>query len=129
MITMDNKQFEGNEFAIQIMAKGNFVDTAAAPGKVFIVEAITIRLNWVALNEWLLSSMSNVRECYKDGTEGDAEWEAHKVEYKQKREAVRNKIISDLGISEGSVCIEQAHSEVFTVVNCRECLKKETVEA
>jgi len=63
--------------------------------------------------------MLNCRDCYEAGAKGDAEWEAHKVEYKNKRAAVKGNIISDLGIDteKGSVSITQAIAEVFTVVN------------
>ena len=80
MIIMDNTQFEGNEFALQIIAKGGFIDTGQ-PDKAYAVEATIIRLNHIALNEWLSSEMFNSRNCYIDGPEGDAEWEAHKAVY------------------------------------------------
>lgn len=109
-----NVNFEGNEFALQVIAKGSYVDNGSGGGKSFLIETTIIRLNHIALNAWLLSIMSNCRECYNT----DEEWEAHKAEYAERREAAKAQIIDALGIDadKGSICITQSLSEVFTVV-------------
>jgi hypothetical protein len=109
--------FEGNEFAIQVIAKGSYVDNGSGGGKSFLIETTTIRMNHVALNAWILSTMFNFRECY----ETDKEWEAYKAEKESQSKAVNSQIIDALGIKidadKESVCITQSLSEVFTVVH------------
>lgn len=118
---MKSKVFEGNEFALQVVCKGAYVDNGTFPDSSYLVETITIRLNHIAQNAWILSNMRNTRDCYEDGAKGDAQWEAHKAEYKARRETWREKIICDLEIDQnaGSVSITQSQSEVFTVVHIR----------
>jgi hypothetical protein len=120
--TMEQNNFEGNKFALQVISKGAFVDDGTGNGSSYLVEVTTIRLNHIALNAWILSDCMNCRECYEDGAEGDAQWEAHKAEYKARREAWNAKIVEALGIDPeaGSVCITQSLSEVFTIVHIRE---------
>jgi len=114
---MEKANFESNEFLIQLMAKGGFVDNGAGDDNSYLVEAYTIRLNHIALNAWILSETMNHRECY----DTDQEWEAHKAEYKARREAVNKKIIEALGVDRntGSVSITQSQSEIFAVVHIR----------
>lgn len=108
------KKFEDNNFAIQLLAKGSFVDNGTGNEKSFLVEAFTIRLNHIALNAWIMSETMNCRECY----DSNHEWEDHKAEYKAKREAWNKQIIDILNIDSdtGSVSITQSQSEVFAVV-------------
>ncbi len=107
-----------NEFAIQLMAKGSFVDSGVGNGCLYLVEAFTIRLNHIALNAWILSEMMNSRDCYST----DEEWEAHKTECKIKRKAVRDQILKTLGINPDTegISITQVQSEVFTIVRISE---------
>jgi len=109
------KKFENNNFSIQLMAKGSFVDNSIENDSLYLVEAFTLRLNHVALNAWILSEMFNTCDCY----ETDEEWEAHKAEYKERRDEFNKQIIEALEIdkNEGSVSITQSQSEVFTVVH------------
>jgi len=123
MITMNNERFESKEFAIQIISKGAFVDNGTWVDSSYLVEATTIRLNHIALNDWILSECHNCRECYEDGEKGDTQWKAHKTEYEERRKAWKARIIEALKIEidpdRESVCITQAQSEVFTVVHIR----------
>lgn len=110
-----------DDFALQIIARGSYLDAEAGGGATYMVEAITIRLNHVALQAWLLSETMNSRDCYEDGKIGDAQWKSHQEEYNRRREAVTDQILDALGINidpgnEG-VSITQAQSEVFTVVH------------
>lgn len=118
MIAMNNEQFESGEFAIQVMARGSFVDTACGKNN-FVIEATTIRLNHIALNEWNGSQNHNCRECYEDGPDGDLEWEAHKKERTERFDSWTRKIKNDLGISpdDKGITITQAQAEVFSVVH------------
>lgn len=107
-----------NEFAIQLMAKGSFVDSGVGNGCSYLVEAFTIRLNHIAMNAWILSEMMDSRDCYST----DDEWEAHKVEYKAKRKSVHELILKALDIdpNAGGISIKQVQSEVFSVVRISE---------
>jgi len=117
---MTNKSFEGNDFVIQVITKGSFVDNAGG-GKSFLVEATTIRLNHVALNAWIMSNTMNCRECY----DTKEEWETYEAEIAERRKAWTAQIVEALEInsSKGSVSITQSQSEVFTVVHISECAK------
>lgn len=114
-----NVNFEGNDFALQIIAKGAFVDNGSGGGKSFLIETTVIRLNWVALNEWLLSTTFNSRSCYETAEE----WEAHKMQYEEKHAAVKKKIVDAVeGIideNKESVNVSQSQSEVFTLVHIK----------
>lgn len=105
-------------FEIQLLAKGSFIDSATGNNRVYLVEAFTIRLNYVALNDWFLSQTSNCRECY----DTDEEWEAHKAEYETRREQWNKRVVSALGIDPEAkgVNIAQVVSEVFAVVHIKE---------
>jgi len=113
---MENKNFEGNDFVVQVIAKGEFVDNAGG-GCSFLVEATTIRLNHIALNAWIMSNTMNCRECY----DTNEEWEAYEAEIAERRKAWTAQIVEALGIdsTKGSVSITQSQSEVFTVVHIR----------
>lgn len=116
-------KFEGNEFALQVISKGAFVDNGTWVDSSYLVEATTIRLNHIALNAWILSECLNTRDCYEDGEKGDIEWEAHKAEYEERRKAWKAQIFEALGLEvdpdKESVCITQSQSEVFTVVRIK----------
>lgn len=107
-------KFESNEFALQVIAQGSFVDTAEEPGKAYQVEACTVRLNCVALGEWLGCYREPCRECF----EAKAEWEAAKVEQEANLKAWEEKVKDILGLTDcDGVTISRAQSEVFTVVH------------
>jgi hypothetical protein len=110
--------FEGDEFTIQVIAKGSFVDRGKEDGNSYLIEVFTLRLNHVALNAWILSGTFNCRECYNT----NEEWEAHKAKYKAKREVWNKQITEIVGINPdtGSISITQSQSEVFTVVHIQE---------
>lgn len=116
-------KFEGNEFEIQLMSKGSFVDNGYGHVPAFLIEAFTIRLNHIALNDWVMSEMMNVRECY--GT--NEEWEEHKTEIKEKHETWNRRIIEalDIDLKAGSASITQSKSEIFTVVYIRKIAQEE----
>ena len=105
------------KFEVQLLSKGSFIDDATGTDKLYLVETYTVRLNYVALNEWILSKCLNQRECY----ETDEEWEAHVAEYKVKRSLWNGKVTDALDIDPetGSVSITQAQSEIFAVVHIR----------
>lgn len=109
------KNFEGNEFAIQVVANGSYIDDGSGGGKSFVIDTTVIRMNHIALNAWILSETLNCRECY----ETNEEWEEHKTEYAEKRKTVKRQIIEALGIDQnnGSISITQSQSEIFTIVH------------
>lgn len=116
------------KFAVEVIARGAYIDQPyGGEDECFIINTITIRLNHVALNEWILSQMLNVRECYEAGEKGDREWEEHKAEYKRRGEEWKAKVLAALDIKaepeQESITITQALSEVFTIVRIREIKK------
>jgi hypothetical protein len=119
MITYENKDFEGNHFALQVITRGSYVDSGVNPEKLFVIETTTIRLNYVALNDYYGSIDNNCREVYKDGEYGDQEYEEYKTKCAERHAEWERKIKSAIGIDEAdkSIFITQAHSEVFTVVH------------
>jgi hypothetical protein len=114
------KNFEDDNFAIQLMAKGSFIDNGTGSDCSYLVEAFTLRLNHIALNAWILSETFNCRECY----DTNDEWEVHKAEYNERRNVWNKQIVDILEIDSdaGSVSITQSQSEVFTVVHIRKIL-------
>lgn len=54
--------FSGNDFQVQIIARGTCEDQDA--GRVYGVETITLRVNNIAQNEWYNANGSNCRDCY-----------------------------------------------------------------
>lgn len=118
-------KFEGNDFVVQVIAKGAFIDNGTGNGKSYMIEATTIRLNHIALNDWILSECFNTRDCYEDGQEGLAQWGEHKAECAERRKVWKAQILEALEIesTKGSVSITQSQSEVFTVVCISECAK------
>ena len=108
-----------DKFGIQLLSKGSFFDTDSDTDRPsYLVEVYTVKLNHIALNEWLLSECLNSRDCY-DTSE---EWGKHKAEFRAKREVWNRKFLAALGISPEArgVSITQAFAEVFTVVHIRE---------
>lgn len=98
-----------NEFSFEIATEGQFVDQG------YLVKTIVIRLNSVAMNEFILSDILNCRECY--GTEN--EWQDYKAKKMKKREDWDNKILRKFGFEKNdknSFCIAENISEIFTVV-------------
>ena len=115
---MRQNNFETNTFAIQVVAKGFYIDDGVGNGKSYLINTYVIRLNHVALNDWILSEIMSSPDAF----EGREKWEEHKARYKTRRETWNAKIIDSLGIDShtGSICISQSQSEVFTVVHIAE---------
>ncbi len=67
-------KFEGNGFALQVISKGAFVDNGTGNGSSYLVEVITIRLNHIALNAWILSECFNTRDCYNHADICNIRW-------------------------------------------------------
>lgn len=119
---MNKKNFDSNEFQLDLISRGAYVDNGSSPEKSYLIETTVIRLNWVALNAWVLSITSNCRDCY----ETNEEWEAHRTMMGKKHDAVKTQIIDLLRVdpATGSVCITQSQSEIFTVVHISEITPK-----
>jgi len=118
MIATENNIFKGDKFAIQVIAKGSYIDNGVGDGSSYTVEATTIRLNHVALNKWSGTHQFNCRNVYADGPEGDAEYDAYKARVQQQLDFFNAQIMSDLRINpdQGGILITQSQAEVFTVV-------------
>jgi hypothetical protein len=116
---MKKSDFEGNDFALQVISRGSYVDSGANPEKLFVIETTTIRLNYAALNDYHGFINCNCRGVYKDGEDGDREYDEYKAKCEERRAEWERKIKSAVGIDEAdtSLFITQAHSEVFTAVH------------
>lgn len=97
----------GQRFGFEIVTEGSFVSED------YTVSTIVVRLNGIALNEYICSDLLNSRETY--GT--DKEYE----EYKQKKNAERKqwerKILDGLKFTQDTgYSITRSVSEIFTAV-------------
>jgi hypothetical protein len=118
----------GKEFDFEVIARGAFITdlrSGAHPDALFRVEAINLRLNNVAFNDYIMSTVDyiermkvyNVLEGYPDGEEGDKRFELHKKECKHRREVWEKNIIDRLGLEIAEkIIIKQTYAEIFTVV-------------
>ena len=116
---MANEIFRKDEFAISVITKGGFFDNDPGfNGKQYKVDTYVIRLNHIALNEWIMSEANNWPECY----ETREEYDAYLAEKKAQREALERKIAAAVGIVPGlgGVTITKNVSEIFTVVHIYE---------
>lgn len=108
-------EFDGKEFAVQVIAKGSFVDKPSEGGKTYLVETATVRVNHVALREWYKSISFVDREWF--GTE--EEWEHCKAERRALLQEFREKLGAVVGFAPGpgkeNINVEQVVSEVFAV--------------
>lgn len=114
-----NEIYRKNDFAIQVVAKGSFLDSDPGyGGKVYEVETATIRLNHVAMDEWIFAQATNDRECY----DADEEWKQYLAEKKKRAGEFEKKIADALGFdtSMARVNVSQVVSEVFGVAYIRE---------
>ncbi len=115
---------DDEKFAVNVIARGSYIDQPYGDNDDrYRVEVVVVRLNHVALNEWLMTHDHNSRECYANGLIGDCEWAVHLDEKTQSAEAWKLKLLAATGIKlkpEGEgISITQAQSEVFTVVRIR----------
>lgn len=111
----ENRVFEEGGFALRVLSVGSYIDDGCGNGKLYQVEATTVRLNPAAYNEWLLCHTSPDRDVYETA----GEWEAAKLENTKRFDAWTKSVLSALGLCTftGSVCVTNAHAEVFTVVH------------
>lgn len=111
---MGNKFFEGKEFAVQVIAKGAFVDQPSEGGKTYLVETATVRLNHVALGEWQQAFVIGCNDC-----KNREQWERYKKAKLGLRKAFKEKLARAVGFAPGpgkeNINVEQVVSEVFAV--------------
>jgi len=104
--------------AVEVIAKGSFLDTKTYAESGFIVETTTVRANSETLMAWHDTKLINCRNVYQDGIEGDDEWTTYQAgkEYKAKhwREAILKLLNIDPALD--GTTIHHALAEVFTVV-------------
>ncbi|MGN1367940.1 MAG: hypothetical protein ACI4WX_03655 [Aristaeellaceae bacterium] len=111
------KQFEGNEFAVEVLSRGSFVD-ATYPDKVYQVEAMTLRVNWVAMNDFNVFSVIMDREDFST----DAEYGEYNTKLAQARLEWRENLIHAIGLdeSQGTIYVMKVISEIFAVCQMTE---------
>lgn len=116
-----NEIFRKNEFAVQVIARGAFLDNDPGyGGKVYQVETATIRLNHIALNEWLCNQANRCREDF----DTDKEWAAYMDRQRNITNELDRKIAAAAGFppipDNANVNVQQVISEVFAVAYIHE---------
>ena len=96
----------GDDFGFEIITEGNFEDQG------FCISTIMIRLSCTAMNEWLMSRVSNIHMY-----ETKQEQKTYKAQKEAMRAAWERKILDKLKFTgETGYSITQSVSEIFTVV-------------
>lgn len=107
--------FDGKEFAVQVIAKGSFVDRPSEGGKTYLVETATVQVNHVALREWYKGISFVDREWF----DTEEEWEHCKAERRALLQEFKEKLGAAVGFDPGpgkeNINVEQVVSEVFAV--------------
>lgn len=118
--------FETDEFAVEVVSKGAFIDkvTSHHGDSIFLIETAVIRLSPKALNMWLEGNhLSNDRDCY----DTEEEYQAYVSKKKAVKEECDELIKKALGF-DGHCTITQNVSEIFTVVKIRKSLERSGYE-
>lgn len=121
-----NEIFSKNEFAIEIIAEGSFVDVPGGlSDSVYQVETKTIRLNHIALDEWDRSEIVEELEDF----ETRVEYHNYIDEKMELRANFKSKLRQAMGYDDWSTfVIERVLSEIFTVVAIRDITKSSDAE-
>jgi hypothetical protein len=124
MITADNKKFESKEFAMQVIARGGFVDFCSGSGKTYYVDTVNLRANHIMSNGYFKSGFSNGND-WEASYETKEEWEKEKHAAEERRKIWEEKVKSDLktiipNIYDGTCFITKVQSEVFAVMHVYE---------
>lgn len=96
-------------FDFEVITEGNFIDSEYDTN----VTTIIIKLNSIALNEWIMSSILNDKYTYdtKD------EWEEYRAGKRKERKEWERKILDKLQFAaDKGYAITKSVSEIFTVV-------------
>ena len=108
--------FNSNNFAIQVIASGSFVDQPVYDRATYLVETATVRLNHVALNVW---NDTIVHDYYREYFDTDGEFEAYVNEKKRLLLEFEWNIAQAVGFTpdpdKEKINVTQVVSEVFTV--------------
>lgn len=109
-----NEIFNQNEFAIEIIAEGSFVDVPGGMSdSVYQVETKTIRLNHIALSEWDKGEVVEEPEDF----ETRIEWRTYLDEKMELRANFENKLRHAMGYDDwDGFVVKQVLSEIFTIV-------------
>lgn len=109
-----NEIFRKNAFALSVVCSGSFLDNAASfEGDIFSVETAVVRLNGVAMNEWIFSAALNPRSCYNT----DQEWQDYLAVQAERKKNFNEKLAVAVGfdVRKEGISVAQAVSEVFVV--------------
>lgn len=122
-----NKIYHTDDFTIEVITKGAFLDDDPGLNTRFLVETIVFRANYIALNEYLLKiCASNDRYTY----DTEEEWQDYLKTKKANRDARERHIaeLLDIDTETCSLSITQSLSEVFTAVAIRRIPKTDIKE-
>lgn len=113
-----NSIYKTDDFSIEVVSRGAYLDNDPGyGGKIYAIETATIRLNHVALNQWIMSATTDDRDCY----ETEHEWEHYRKSREAERDAFNRQVAEALGFPNcKGVTIAQIISEVFGVAYIHE---------
>ena len=122
MITTNAKEFEGEEFAMQIIARGGFTDCGTGDGAKYYVDTINLRANHIMSKEYSDGNFSFLNTLWEDCCETKEEWENEKQQSAKQRKIWEKKVKDNLktvipNIYDGSCLIIKVHSEIFSVMH------------
>jgi len=114
-----NSIFTKSEFELEVVSKGAFIDDDPGFGDCeYLVETFVIRLNHVALNEWIFTR--RLPDDYENVGYTREEWEAKNKNREKRREELKEAIAAALQIPKSeSLTVAQTLAEIFTVVTMR----------
>lgn len=116
-----NEIFNKKEFAIEEIATCSFIDVPGGlSDSIYHVETKTLRLNYIALDEWFDGQVTKEPEEF----EKIGEWYNYRDERHEARKNFEKKIRLALGYDDwDSFAVTQVLSEIFTAVAMEEITK------
>lgn len=107
---------EREEFGVQAIASGNFIDQPVEDGRIYIVKTAIVRLNPTALNAWY---KAQVKDWEMEDLDTDEEIQAYIGEKKRLMMEFEGEIAKAVGfrpdLSIERINVNQIVSEVFGV--------------
>lgn len=114
--------FNSNNFAVQVIAAGSFADKPSYSDKTYLVETVTVRLNPIALNAYILSRACEDKECF----ESEEAWNDHVSKKLADRKNFTELLAKEIGFECSNAFdelnVKQIVSEVFAVAWIHEIL-------
>lgn len=101
-----------DKFEVEVLSKSTTYDPESADGKGWIITNYVLKLNYVALNEWIRNTGHGCREDY----DTDEEYNAYVSDLEERRESWKKKIACAIGFTgDRGIKIVQVLAEFFAV--------------